>query len=241
MKYDGVVTKYFAKPPKSEEEVELSEAEYNLYTKTKEYTDFREETSESRYPEIIKNIALIYAQLGDNEKAMEAVKLARKEDPKDLNLILTEANLYIQLKESDRFEDLMKEAITQDPNNATLYFNLGVVNAQNGNSEEAKSYYKKTIELDPNLESGYLNLVSLILEGESSIVEEMNGLGTSRADNARYDELKETRENLYKECVPILEKLVEINKNQEAISTLMNIYGTLGNNDGFKRMKELVE
>jgi tetratricopeptide (TPR) repeat protein len=241
MKYDGVVTKYFAKPPKSEEEVELSEAEYNLYTKTKEYTDFREETSESRYPEIIKNIALIYAQLGDNEKAMEAVKLARKEDPKDLNLILTEANLYIQLKESDRFEDLMKEAITQDPNNATLYFNLGVVNAQNGNSEEAKSYYKKTIELDPNLESGYLNLVSLILEGDSSIVEEMNGLGTSRADNARYDELKETRENLYKECVPILEKLVEINKNQEAISTLMNIYGTLGNNDGFKRMKELVE
>jgi len=241
IKYDGVVTQYFAKPAKSDEEVELSESEYSIYKKTNEYTNFREETTESRYPEIIKNIALIYAQIGDNEKAMGAVKLARMEDPKDLNLILTEANLYIQLEETERFGELMKEAIAQDPNNATLYFNLGVVNAQNGNTEEAREYYEKTIELDPNYESGYLNLVSLILQGESEILEEMNGLGTSRADNVRYDELKLKREELYRECVPVLEKLVELNKNQEAIKTLMNIHGTLGNNEGFKRMKEMVE
>ena len=67
----------------------------------------------------------------------------------------------------------------------------------------------------------------------------MNGLGTSRADNTRYDELKTKRENLYKECVPILEKLVNINQNQEAVKTLMNIYGTLGNTEGFKKMKDL--
>ena len=241
MKYEGISTRYFAKPAGEEEEVEFSESEYNVYKKTKQYTDFREETSESRYPEIIKNIALIYAQKGDNDKAMEAVKLAREADPKDLNLILTEANLYIQLNENDRFEELMKEAIEQDPDNAVLYFNIGVVNAQKGNKTDAIKYYKKTIELDPNFESGYLNLVSLILQGESSIVEEMNGLGTSRADNARYDELKTERENLYKECVPILEKLVNINQNQEAVKTLMNIYGTLGNTEGFKKMKDLVK
>ena len=49
------------------------------------------------------------------------------------------------------------------------------------------------------------------------------------------------RENLYKECVPILEKLVSINENQEAVKTLMNIYGTLGNNEGFKQMKSLLQ
>ena len=241
IKYEGIVTKFMAKYAESGEDVELSETEYNLYKKTKEYTDFREETTDSKYPEIIKNIAIIYAQLGDNEKAMKAVKEARESDPKDLNLILTEANLYIQLKENDRFESLMKEAIEQDPNNATLYFNLGVVNAQRGNKEEASKYYRKTIELDPNFESGYLNLVTLILEGENTIVEEMNGLGTSRADNARYDELKIERENIYKECVPILEKLIEIGKNEEAIKTLMNIYGTLGNNEGYMKMKEMMQ
>jgi tetratricopeptide (TPR) repeat protein len=215
--------------------------EYNLYKKTKEYSDFREEKTESRFPEIVKNIALIYAQLGDNDKAMEAVIEARASNPKDLNLILTEANLYVQLKENDRFEALMKEAIEQDPNNATLYFNLGVVNAQRGESEQARGYYEKSIELDPTFESGYLNLVSLILEGEGAIVEEMNGLGNTRADNARYDELKAQREDLFKECVPILEKLIALNQNLEATKTLMNIYGTLGDNDGFMRMKNLLE
>ena len=241
IKYTGITTQYFAISADSGEEVELSASEYDLYKKTKQYTDFREEDTESRFPEIVKNIALIYAQLGDNERAMDAVKEARKEDPKDLNLILTEANLYIQLEENDRFEALMKEAIEQDPTNATLYFNLGVINAQRGMNEEAKGYYQKSIELDPNSESDYLNLVSLILEGESTIVEEMNSLGNSRADNARYEQLKTDRENLYLECVPILKKLVALSNNQEAIKTLMNIYGTLGDNEGFKEMKALVE
>jgi len=241
IRYEGITTQYFAKLAETGEEVELSKSEYDLYEKTKEYTDFREETTDSKFPEIVKNIALIYSELGDNEMAMTAVKEARAENPKDLNLILTEANLYIQLEENDRFEALMKEAIEQDPNNAMLYFNLGVVNAQKGQSDDAKNYYRKTIEIDPNYESGYLNLVSLILQGESAIVEEMNSLGNSRADNARYDTLKEERQNLYRECVPILEKLVELNNNQEAVRTLMNIYGTLGDNEGFMKMKALVE
>jgi tetratricopeptide (TPR) repeat protein len=241
MNYEGIVTKFMAMSVETNEEIELSETEYGLFKKTKEYKDFREEKTESRYPEIIKNIALIYSQLGDNENAMKAVKEARKSNPKDLNLILTEANLYIQLKENDRFEALMKEAVEQDPNNPTLYFNLGVVNAQRGNKEDASKYYRKTIELDPKFQSGYLNLVTLILQGETAIVEKMNSLGTSRADNARYDELKLEREQLYSECVPILEKLIGFSKNQEAIKTLMNIYGTLGNNEGFMKMKGMVE
>lgn len=241
MNYEGIVVRFMATSVETNEEIELSETEYNLYKKTKDYKDFREENTESRYPEIIKNIALIYSQLGDNENAMKAVKEARENDPKDLSLILTEANLYIQLKENDRFEALMKEAIEQDPNNPTLYFNLGVVNAQRGNKEDASKYYRKTIELDPEFESGYLNLVTLILQGENAIVEKMNGLGTSRADNARYDELKLEREQLYSECVPILEKLVGFSKNQEAVKTLMNIYGTLGDNEGFMKMKGMIE
>ena len=241
IKYEGITTSYFAISTKSGEEVELSLSEYELYQKSKDYSDFRIEKSESRYPEIIKNIALIYAQMGDNDMAMKAVKEARQSDPKDLNLILTEANLYIQLKENDRFESLMKEAIEQDPNNATLYFNLGVVSAQRKNKEEAEGYYKKTIELDPNYEAGYLNLVSLILEEEADIISEMDGLGRSAADNKRYDELLKNREDLYRECIPILNRLVDIANNQQAIKTLMNIYGSLGETENYKKMKDLLE
>ena len=239
--YTGVVTKYFVTEVESGEETEVSESEYNLYKKSKSYENHRQEDTPSRFPEIVKNIALIHAQLGDKDKAMAAVQEARLADPNDLNLILTEANIYIELGEKSKFQDLMNEAIAQDPNNANLYYNLAVVTSDLGEKEAARGYYEKAIELDPAYENAYMNLVALILEQEQEIVEQMNSLGTSAADNAKYDALKTDREELYKECVPILKSLIEIGANQDAVKTLMNIYGTLGDNEGYKEMKGLLQ
>ena len=239
--YTGIVTKYFVTEVESGEETEVSESEYNLYKKSKSYENHRQEDTPSRFPEIVKNIALIHAQLGDKDKAMAAVQEARLADPNDLNLILTEANIYIELGEKSKFQALMNEAIAQDPENANLYYNLAVVTSDLGEKEAARGYYEKAIELDPAYENAYMNLVALILEQEQEIVEQMNSLGTSAADNAKYDALKTDREELYKECVPILKSLIEIGTNQDAVKTLMNIYGTLGDNVGYKEMKGLLQ
>ena len=240
MNYTGIVTKYFVTEVDSENEIEVTQSEYDIYKKSRSYKDFREEKTESKFPEIVKNIALIYAQLGDDDKAMLAVQEARQTNPNDINLILTEANIYIQLGEKVKFQELMNEAISQDPNNPGLFYNLAVVTSDLGDKKSAREYYERAIEIDPNYQNAYLNLVALILEGEQNIVEEMNSLGTSRKDNARYDILKSEREDLYRECVPILKKLIEIEKDEDAIKTLMNIYGTLGDNQGFKEMKALL-
>ena len=242
IKYTGITTKQYVTEVANNTEIEVSESEYSIYQKSKDYTNFRTEDTESKFPEIVKNIALIYNQLGQKEKAIAAVKDARAENPNDLGLILTEANIYIELGEKEKFKVLMGEAIAQDPENANLYYNLGVVTADLGDKENARAYYEKAIAIDPSMENGYLNLVALILEDETSIVEEMNSLGNSRADNAKYDILKVKRESVYSECVPILKKLISISdSNQEAARTLMNIYATLGDNEGFMEMKKLLE
>ena len=242
IKYTGITTKQYVTEVANNTEIEVSESEYSIYQKSKDYTNFRTEDTESKFPEIVKNIALIYNQLGQKEKAIAAVKDARAENPNDLGLILTEANIYIELGEKEKFKVLMGEAIAQDPENANLYYNLGVVTADLGDKENARAYYEKAIAIDPSMENGYLNLVALILEDETSIVEEMNSLGNSRADNAKYDILKGKRESVYSECVPILKKLISISEsNQEAARTLMNIYATLGDNEGFMEMKKLLE
>jgi len=242
LNYSGIQTKYYVTETENNTEREVSESEYNIFQKSTEYNNFRTEDSESRFPEIVKNIALIYNKLGQKENAIKAVEEARSENPRDLGLILTEANLYIELGEKEKFKELMVEAIAQDPTNADLYFNLGVVNNDLGDKESSRGYYEKAIELDPSMESAYLNLVALILEDETSIVEEMNSLGNSRADNARYDVLKAKRESVYLECVPVLKKLISVNSlNLEAIRTLKNIYGTIGDNEGFMEMKKLLE
>lgn len=242
IEYTGIVTKYYVTDVATGQESEVSATEYGIYQKSKEYTNARSEDTESKYPEIVKNIALIFNQLGQKDKAMEAVQDARKANPGDVGLILTEANIYIELGEKQRYKELITEAIEQDPNNAVLYFNLGVVNNEQGDSASARGFYEKAIELDPKMENAYLNLVALILENESTVVEQMNSLGNSRADNMKYDELKKERETLYKECVPVLKQLIALDdSNLEAVQTLRNIYGTIGDNEGFMEMKAIME
>ncbi len=242
IKYDGVETKFYLTDVDSGEEMEInSESQYKLLQKTKDYSDPREEETESKFPEIVKNIALIYKQLGQNDKALAAIEAARMSNPDDVGLIITAANIYFELGNKEAFRIAMSEAIQKEPNNPVLYYNLGVVSGELGEKDVAISYYEKSIELDPTNENSYLNLVALILEGEQDIVNEMNSLGNSRSDNLRYDELKDLRENLYKECIPILKNLISINNNNEAIRTLMNIYGTIGDNLGYMEMKNLLE
>ena len=177
------------------------------------------------------------------DKAIKAVEEARAENPSDVDLILTEANINFRLGNNERYSELVAEALEQDPSNATLYYNLGVVSSELGKKEDAENYYNKAIELDPKMQNAYLNLVSLILEQENEIVEQMNSLGTSRAENKKYDELKLKRESIYMDCVPILQKLIEIDSksNIEAIQTLKNIYATVGDTEGFSKMKALLE
>ena len=238
--YEGIETKYYITEVVSGNEIEIgSESEYNLLQKSKDYSDPRKEDTESRYPEIVKNIALIYNMLGQKDKALDAIKTAREASPDDVGLIITTANIYFELGDKEAFRLAMSEAIEKDPSNPILYYNLGVVSADLGENDAAIEYYKKSIELDPANEDSYLNMVAVILEGEAAIVDEMNSLGTSSSDNIRYDELKKIREGLYLQCVPILKELVDLNQNIEAVRTLMNIYGTLGDNQGYMEMKNL--
>ncbi len=242
VRYEGIETNFFITEVSTGNEIEInSEAEFNILKKSKDYENPREEETESRFPEIVKNIALIYKELGQNDRALAAIETARASNPDDVSLIITAANIYYELDDKEAFKLAMSEAIEKEPSNPVLYYNLGVISAELGEKEDAVTYYEKSINLDPKNENSYLNLVALILNGEQDIVDEMNSLGTSRADNQKYDELKELRENLYKECVPILRDLISINNNIEAIRTLMNIYGTIGDNSGYMEMKSLLE
>lgn len=240
--YTGQVTKYYATDVETGEELDLSEENYILFQKLKQYSNFRTEVLKSKLPEIIKNIALIYVQQERNDLAIGAIKEARLANPLDVGLILTEANLYIQLGDKMKFAELMKEAISKDPNNHILYFNLGVITAEQGNRTDARSYYERAIELDSSYDASYLNLAALILNGETELVDQMNSLGTSRADNVKYEKLQKQRESLFLEAVPVLQKLIDIDPtNTEALTTLKNIFGTVGDVDNFKKVKEKLE
>lgn len=251
--YTGIVDEYFVTNNETGVEEKVSETEYDLLKSSKDYSNPRIGKTESRFPEIVKNIALIYVQQGKNDLAEAAIKEARSIQPDDVSLLLNEADLYIRISNNsdndedrllyrNKFKALMEKAIELEPDNGILYYNLGVIYAEQGELNLAKEKYFQAIKFIPDYVDAYLNLVSIILEDEVTIVEEMNSLGTSKKDNLRYDELKIEREDLYRDCVPLLEELLKVSPtNIDALNTLKNIYGVLGNNEAFMKIKAKIE
>ncbi len=242
MNYTGITKEYFATNKETGEEEVIDEQTRDIYVKAKSHINPGERLTDSRKPEIVKNIALIYVNQGDNEKALKAMKDARAESPDDINLILSEANVHFKMGNTENFKTLLVKATEMDPDNAELRYNLGVIASDSGEVEEAKAYYNKAIELDPNYINAYINMAALVLGQEEALIEEMNGLGSSKADDKRYDELREERQEVYKSAVPLLTKALEINpKSINAAKTLMNIYSVLGETDKYKSLKETVD
>ncbi|WP_119789947.1 tetratricopeptide repeat protein [Flavobacterium anhuiense] len=182
----------------------------------------------SKRGEIYKNLALILVQKGRTEDAKKAIADARKANPEDSSLILTEANLYLETKDFDMYKKLVGEALQKDPNNADLVFNLGVISAGAKNNADAEKYYLRAIEINPDYTNAYLNLAALKLEAEKPIIDEMNKLGTSAKDMKRYDVLKAQREAVFKGVIPYLKKANELDpKNEDVSKTLLGVYNAL--------------
>ena len=239
--YTGIEQNYFATNKETQvEELFESKVLRDLSVKSKSHINPKDETTKSKFPEIIKNIALIYVQNGDNEKALQAMTVARAEAPDDLNLLLTEANVYYSMGNTPKFKELLEVAIQKDPMNPELQYNLGVICADTDDFESSKKYYLRAIELNPDYTNAYINLAALILGQEESILDEMNTLGSSAADDRKYDELKAKRNQLYLDAIPYLESAFGIDSgNYQAAKTLANIYSAVGDTDKYKEYKAI--
>jgi tetratricopeptide (TPR) repeat protein len=223
--YTGVTMQYMATNKETGAQENLGgKTQRDLMVKSGDYEAPQDVPTESRQADIVKNIGYILIAQGKTDEAIVAIKKARENDPKDLNLLLNEAQLYIQLKDMEKFGTLMQEAIQLDPENPTLFFNLGVVNQNEGKKEEAIGYYKKAIELDPEYGDAYMNLAVAILSGEQAIVDEMN---ENLSNFKKYDELQGKQKELYKKALPFLEKADSIKRSEDTVKSLLNIYDIL--------------
>lgn len=238
LNFSGEKTNYFAKSKVNDNEDFFdSKTSRDNAVKMDTHTAPRDEKEPSKRGEIYKNSALILVQQGKTEEAKKQISEARKANPEDESLATTEANLYLQTKDYDTYKALVLKDLEKNPNSAVNYYNLGVISSST-DPKEAVGYYKKAIELDPKNIDSYLNLASLELAEDTAVVDEMKKLGTSAADNKKYDALKVKREGMFKKALPYLEKAVEIDdKNEAATSTLLNVYNYLEMTSQAKALK----
>ena len=239
--YSGEKTVYYAMNLVSEkEEGFATKSERDKMISLKTHKGGREEKETSKRGEIYKNTALILVQQNKIDDAKSAIDKAIKENPEDTSLMLTKADLYLQLKDTENYKRVISEILKKNPNDADLNFNLGVIAMQADNMEDAKKSFNRAIEIDPNYVNAHINLAAIILKGDKKIVDEINSLGTSAADNKRYDLLKKQRAEMFRGVMPILEKAHQLDpKNELVIDNLLSTYGVLEMTDKYKAMKAL--
>ncbi|MUU77275.1 tetratricopeptide repeat protein [Winogradskyella endarachnes] len=242
--YTGITMNHYATEKESgEEQLYADKSGRDFAVKTlKTHIKPRDEKTESRRSEIVKNIALIYADQGESEKALAATVEARDENPDDLGLIVVQAQTYLKLGNKDKFTELIDEASAKADGNAEFLYNLGALLGESDNPEEAKKYYQKAIDVDPTYNNAYLNMAFVILSDEAKYIEEMNAiLDSSKPDYNKYDTLKAKVNDLYNEAIPYLEKSLSLNETVNTAKNLMNLYSAIGDTDKFKAMKAKYE
>lgn len=130
------------------------------------------------------------------------------------------------------------------PDNPDLQYNIGVIAMEQGNMEEARTAYSRALEIDPTYVNAGLNLSTSYINEGNSLIEEMNELALSskKADFDKYDVLKAKKDDLFKKGAEILENmLVDVPENEQVLTQLKNIYGALGDNENFMRIRTLLE
>lgn len=210
----------------------------------KTHTGSKDEKVESKRADIVKNIAFIYVAKGDNEKALAAITEAREEYPDDNNLILTAASVYIKMGNNEKSFELFKEALSKDPNNADLNLNVGLIAMEIEQFDVAKDAFKKALSLKQDYSTAALNLSFIEVSKGNAMNDEMNSLGNSSADNKKYEELRNKKNNLFKDGAVILENFLTSNPNYndtDVFNQLANIYSALGETDKYKEMKAKAE
>ena len=244
MNYTGIVDEYYVTNVESGvEEKVANQTEYELLKNSNDYTNPRIGQTQSRFPEIVKNIALIYLQQDKIDLAKEAIREAREVQPNDVTLLLNEADLFIRLSNAakndeemliyrNKFKESMKIAIEIEPENGILYYNLGVISSRENEVDDAENYYLKAISFKPDYTDAYLNLYNIYKGKDEAITQQMDKLGFSKEDTKKYDEFKKLRQIEWKKVLPIFENWYEIDsKNIDCLKILSGINNVIGNDE----------
>lgn len=237
--YDGSGKAYTAVNVESGERENLgSQQQMDLMIKTEQYKDPQVEDIPSKKGDIAQLIARIYISQKQYDKAIAAMDKAKATNPDDMSLLQAEANMYYQMGEKDKAREILEEVAEKDPSDPSTFNNIGLMYAEINDNEKAIEFYEKALAKDPEFNQARVNMIAAKLAAEKEIIDEMNGLGMSKADNERYEELDAERKELYKTVLPDLEKAMEVDPdNKDIIQTAMNLYSNLGNQERVEELK----
>lgn len=235
--YTGVQTNYTAKEKKSGQVSTFDKNTWEMLKKSSDYTDFKTEQTPSVEPELYETLTTLLLNAKKNDEAAAIIEKGLAKYPNNTKLKDAQGTAYYQSGNTDKFVATLKEQLAKNPNDATNWYNLGVMQSKNpATSADAETSFKKAIELKPDMANAHQNLVYTIIGDDSKIVEEINALRKTNADEAT--KKIQIRKDRFAKALPYAEKWYQVDPNNiDAVSTLKEIYAVTKNAAKVAEMK----
>ena len=238
--YTGVSDVYEATDKATNKKVKFnSKQEMSLMMKSGKYANANVSKSKSKRPAILKGLVSVLSKQKKYNEAISILQEARKDNPGDLDLLLSEAFLYNDLKQPKKFEALMKQATEKDPTNPDLFYNIGIVNYNEKNIDQAVKYFTKALELKADYPKANWMLANTLLLKDADLVKKMNDLPPS--DMKNYDKLEKERKVLFTSILPILVKADKAERTKSSVNLLMGVYEQLEMSDKADELRKVLK
>lgn len=156
-------------------------------------------------------LARLQKKAGDKEGAVATLDAAIAKYPQNIDLIIDKLNIYIADDKHEMAMDMLNKAIALDPNNDQLYYALGTAYEKLNKPEDAKNAYEKATQLNPKNFGATYNMGAYYFNKAGALNDEMNKLGYSKADQAKYETLKKQRAEIFKQAKPYFDRCKELN------------------------------
>jgi len=183
-----------------------------------------------------------YGKVENTVAQLKALKKGRKLAPSNTGLIFEEVNYYLAQNDNDALLKSLDVAIIAAPNNKILQFAKGMALGNLKKYNEASQAYQEAIKIDADYFDAYNNLAGLYLDQTVALIEKMNSLGLSQADQKKYASIKKKRNSLYISAKPNLEEAVRIDDSAiEVLTALKEVCYQTDDIDCWKRVNARIK
>ena len=188
-------------------------------------------------PTVYQNMAVAYRGMGDNDKMLETIMVAREKFPEDENIMNEMINSYLTVHREDEIVDQILEMAQKNTEQPAYYFILGTIYGNRESEiydlEKALGYYESAIKEKPDFADAYYNAGALLIDKASEIYEDANKKDPSEYSNfkaylAATDALSAEAKTYDERALPYVEKTYELLPEDPAVKqALRGIYTRL--------------
>ena len=192
-------------------------------------------------PSAFRYKTVAHLELGDTATWLDDCMEGAKLYPDDAYFYQSLIQYYDNRNESDKLNALADELIASDPSNPFFVYLKGYIAHQQQDTDTAIEWYEKTLEVDPNYESALNNLSRCYLFKAQEYAAAQSS--TKVTDKKKIAKDKEVLNGYYKQALPLLEKLRELqpDKYEMWLANLTNCYYNLNMTAKLKELEKLQE